>query len=67
MRADGAGATREWLARITSGGGNKAHTWEYSVGWSRNEDFWTGLAKVPRRRGRSRSMQRVGPARTSAW
>ncbi|MCX4776899.1 IS1380 family transposase [Streptomyces sp. NBC_01264] len=47
FRADGAGATKEWLAWITSGGGNKANTWEYSVGWSRDEDFWTGLAKVP--------------------
>ncbi|MFF3159341.1 hypothetical protein [Streptomyces sp. NPDC057910] len=47
FRADGAGATRKWLAWITSGGGNKAHTWEYSVGWSRDEDFWTGLAQVP--------------------
>ncbi len=47
FRADGAGATKEWLAWITTGGGNKAHTWEYSVGWSRDEDFWTGLAKVP--------------------
>jgi hypothetical protein len=47
FRADGAGATKEWLTWITTGGGNKAHTWEYSVGWSREEDFWTGLAKVP--------------------
>ena len=47
FRADGAGATKEWLAWIASGGGNQAHTWEYSVGWSRDEDFWTGLAKVP--------------------
>lgn len=47
FRADGAGATREWLAWITGGGGNKAHTWEYSVGWTRDEDFWTALAKVP--------------------
>jgi hypothetical protein len=47
FRADGAGATKEWLAWITAGGGNKAHTWEYSVGWSRDEDFWTALAKVP--------------------
>lgn len=49
LRADGAGATKEWLVWITTGGGNKAHTWEYSVGWSRDEDFWTGLAKVPER------------------
>jgi Transposase DDE domain group 1 len=47
FRADGAGATKEWLTWITSGGGNKANTWEYSVGWSRDEDFWTTLAKVP--------------------
>jgi hypothetical protein len=47
FRADGAGATREWLAWITSGGGNKANTWEYSVGWTRGEDFWAALAKVP--------------------
>jgi hypothetical protein len=47
FRADGAGATKEWLAWITAGGANKAHTWEYSVGWSRDEDFWTALAKVP--------------------
>ncbi len=47
FRADGAGATKEWLAWITSGGGNKARTWEYSVGWSRDEDFWAALAKVP--------------------
>ncbi|WP_331719103.1 IS1380 family transposase (plasmid) [Streptomyces sp. NBC_00289] len=47
FRADGAGATKQWLAWIASGGGNKAHTWEYSVGWSRDEDFWSGLAKVP--------------------
>jgi hypothetical protein len=49
FRADGAGATREWLAWIATGGGNKAHTWEYSVGWSRDPDFWTALAKVPAR------------------
>ncbi|MEV6332371.1 transposase [Streptomyces sp. NPDC051909] len=49
FRADGAGATKEWLVWITTGGGNKAYTWEYSVGWSRDEDFWTGPAKVPRR------------------
>lgn len=48
FRADGAGSTREWLAWITAGGGNKANTWEYSVGWSRDEDFWTALAKVPK-------------------
>jgi Transposase DDE domain group 1 len=47
FRADGAGATKEWLAWIASGGGNTSHTWEYSVGWSRDEDFWTALAKVP--------------------
>jgi Transposase DDE domain group 1 len=47
FRADGAGATKEWLAWITAGGRNRAHTREYSVGWSRDEDFWTGLAKVP--------------------
>ncbi|MFD9286637.1 hypothetical protein ACFWD7_57935, partial [Streptomyces mirabilis] len=45
--ADGAGATKEWLAWIAFGGGNKANTWEYSVGWSRDEDFWTALARVP--------------------
>jgi hypothetical protein len=48
LRADGAGATKQWLAWIASGGGNKANTWEYSVGWSRDEDFWTALAKVPK-------------------
>lgn len=48
FRADGAGATKEWLAWIASGGGNKANTWEYSVGWSRDEDFWAALAKVPK-------------------
>ncbi|MBV9026839.1 MAG: IS1380 family transposase [Streptomycetaceae bacterium] len=47
FRADGAGATKQWLAWIASGGGNKANTWEYSVGWTRDEDFWTALAKVP--------------------
>jgi hypothetical protein len=48
FRADGAGSTKEWLAWITSGGGNKANTWEYSVGWTRDEDFWAALAKVPK-------------------
>lgn len=48
FRADGAGATREWLAWITAGGGNRANTWEYSVGWSREEDFWRAMAKVPK-------------------
>jgi len=48
FRADGAGSTREWLAWIASGGGNKASTWEYSVGWTRDEDFWSALAKVPK-------------------
>ena len=47
FRADGAGSTKEWLAWIASGGGNKSNTWEYSVGWTRDEDFWTALAKVP--------------------
>jgi hypothetical protein len=47
FRADGAGATREYLAWITGGGGNKAYTWEYSVGWTRDEDFWANLPKVP--------------------
>jgi hypothetical protein len=47
FRADGAGSTKEWLAWIASGGGNKANTWEYSVGWTREEDFWSALAKVP--------------------
>lgn len=47
FRADGAGATREYLRWITDGGGNKANTWQYSVGWTREEDFWTQLAKVP--------------------
>ncbi|MFI6937253.1 hypothetical protein [Streptomyces sp. NPDC050287] len=46
-RADGACSTKEWLAWITSGGGSKANTWEYSVGWTRDEDFWRALAKVP--------------------
>lgn len=48
FRADGAGATKEWLAWIAAGGGNKASTWEYSVGWTRDEDFWIALAKVPK-------------------
>lgn len=48
FRADGAGSTREWLAWIAAGGGNKANTWEYTVGWTRDEDFWTALAKVPK-------------------
>ena len=47
FRADGAGATREWLAWITTGGGHKANTWEYSVGGSRDEDCWDAMAKVP--------------------
>jgi hypothetical protein len=47
FRADGAGATREYLRWITDGGGNRANTWQYSVGWTREEDFWTQLAKVP--------------------
>jgi hypothetical protein len=47
FRADGAGSTKEWLAWITSGGGNKSQAWEYSVGWTRDEDFWAALAKVP--------------------
>jgi hypothetical protein len=47
FRADGAGATIEYLQWITDGGGNKASTWQYSVGWTRDEDFWTNLAKVP--------------------
>ena len=47
FRADGAGATKEFLAWITAGGGNKAHTWEYSVGYGRDEEFWTALAKIP--------------------
>jgi hypothetical protein len=47
FRADGAGATKEYLQWITDGGGNKANTWQYSVGWTRDEDFWTNLAKVP--------------------
>ncbi|GGJ63838.1 IS1380 family transposase [Streptomyces brasiliensis] len=47
FRADGAGSTKEWLAWITTGGGNKANTWEYSAGWTRDEDFWTALPKVP--------------------
>lgn len=47
FRADGAGSTREWLAWIASGGGNTANSWEYSVGWTRDEDFWTALAKIP--------------------
>jgi hypothetical protein len=48
FRADGAGSTKEWLAWIASGGGNMANTWEYSVGWTREEDFWAALAKVPK-------------------
>jgi hypothetical protein len=47
FRADGAGATKDYLHWISSGGGNKANTWEYSVGWTRDEDFWTDLAEVP--------------------
>ncbi|MFI5749355.1 transposase [Streptomyces sp. NPDC051644] len=47
FRADGAGATEEYLQSITDGGGNKANTWQYSVGWTRDEDFWNNLAKVP--------------------
>jgi hypothetical protein len=47
FRADGAGATVEYLRWITDGGGNKANTWQYSVGWTREEDFWTNLARVP--------------------
>lgn len=37
----------EFLAWITSGGGNAANRWEYSVGHTRDEDFWKALAKVP--------------------
>jgi hypothetical protein len=48
FRADGAGATIEYLRWITDGGGNKANTWQYSVGWTRDEDFWTNLARVPK-------------------
>ena len=47
FRADGAGATREYLRWITDGGGDQANTWQYSVGWTRGEDFWANLAKVP--------------------
>jgi len=47
FRADGAGATREYLQWITGGGGNRANTWQYSVGWTRDDDFWSNLAKVP--------------------
>lgn len=47
FRTDGAGATREFLAWITSGGGNAANRWEYSVGHTRDDDFWKALAKVP--------------------
>jgi hypothetical protein len=47
FRADGAGATIEYLRWITDGGGNKANTWQYSVDWTRDEDLWTNLAKVP--------------------
>lgn len=47
FRTDGAGATREFLAWITSGGGNAANRWEYSVGHTRDGDFWKALAKVP--------------------
>lgn len=49
FRADGAGATKEWLSWITAGGGNRSNTWDYSVGWTRDDDFWTALAKVPER------------------
>ena len=48
FRADGAGATKEYLRWITAGGGNKANTWEYSVGHTRDEDFWTGPGQGPR-------------------
>jgi hypothetical protein len=47
FRTDGAGATREFLAWITSGGGNAANRWEYSVGHTRDDDFWKALTKVP--------------------
>jgi hypothetical protein len=47
VRADGAGATIEYMRWITDGGRNKANTWQYSVGWTRDEDFWTNLAKIP--------------------
>jgi hypothetical protein len=47
FRAGGAGATIEYLRWITDGGGNKANTWQYLVGWTRDEDLWTNLAKVP--------------------
>ena len=49
LRADGAGSTKEWLAWITTGGGNSSNTWEYSVGWTREEDFWAALAAVPKK------------------
>jgi hypothetical protein len=47
FHTDGAGATMEFLAWITSGGGNAANRWEYSVGHTRDDDFWKALAKVP--------------------
>lgn len=49
FRADGAGATIEYLRWITGGGGNKTNTLQHWVGWTRDEDFWTNLAKVPER------------------
>jgi hypothetical protein len=47
FRADGAGATKEFLAWITAGGGNTRNRWEYSVGHTRDDDFWKALATVP--------------------
>jgi hypothetical protein len=47
FRADGAGATEEFLAWITTGGGNTRNRWEHSVGHTRDDDFWKALATVP--------------------
>lgn len=60
FRADGAGATIEYLRWITGGGGNKTNTWQHWVGWTRDEDFWTNLAKVPE--GVDRGVGRQGQA-----
>ena len=66
FRADGAGATKEWLTWITSGGGNKANCWEYSVGWTRDEDFWTALAKVPAKTWTAALDAKGGPRQDAA-
>ena len=39
LRADGAGATKEFLEWIITGGGNTRHRWEYSVGFPREAEF----------------------------